>query len=52
MADENAERIALLNEEMAKSDLPYHTAETEKLAQERAKASDEPVAEEPQQPAE
>lgn len=32
---ENFERIEKLNAELSKSDLPYHTDETEKIAAER-----------------
>lgn len=33
--EENQERIAKLNEALSKSDLPYHTAETEQIQAER-----------------
>lgn len=38
---ENAERIQKLNDGLAKSDLPYHTAETEKIQADRAEEQPE-----------
>lgn len=43
--EDNLARIAKLNEALSKSDLPYHTAETEQIQAERIQPAGEPAPE-------